>query len=93
MTEVTKKWFEVMKKFPRPSFVKTVVEAVKTPWDKEGQVTIQIFEIQEGKYEEQMNLWKKRFTEFRGIEGIWFKIETLMTFEEAFALLGIVPPK
>jgi hypothetical protein len=92
-TEVTKKYFEVMKKFPAASFAKMVVNAVKTSWDKEGVVAMEIAEIEKGKYEEEMNLIMKRMNELTGIEGVRYRVETLITFEQAFALMGVVPPK
>jgi hypothetical protein len=90
--EVTKKYFEVMKKFPHASFEKPLVDAQKMH-DKEGGVVISIFAVDKGKYEESLNLNYKRFLEFYGIEGFNYKVETLMTLEESFALQGIVPPK
>jgi predicted transcriptional regulator len=90
-TEVTKKYFEVMKKFPLASFEKALVSAVKP--DKEGVQIIGIAEIGKEKYEEAFNLNYKRMVEFHSIEGCEYKIETLVTFEESFALRGIVPPK
>jgi hypothetical protein len=90
-TEVTKKYFEVMKKFPEASFEKSLVSAVKH--DKKGIEIIGIAEIGKGKYEEAFNLNYKRLVEFNSIEGCEYKIDNLMTFEENFALRGIVPPK
>jgi hypothetical protein len=92
MAEVTKKYFEVMKKFPFASFEKPLVNAIKMH-DKEGSVIIMIVAVDKGKYEESLNLIFKRFLECYGIEGLNYKVETLMTFEENFALRGIVPPK
>jgi predicted transcriptional regulator len=90
-TEVSKKYFEIMKKFPAASFEKALVSAVKH--DKKGVEIIGIAEIRKGKYEEAYNLNYKRMVEFHSIEGCEYKIETLLTFEESWALRGVVPPK
>lgn len=70
--EVTKKYFEVMKKFPSASFEKPLVAATKH--DKEGISIIAIAEIEKGKYEEAFNRNYKRMLEFNSIEGWNYKI-------------------
>jgi len=89
--EVSKKYFEVMKKYPAASFEKALASAVKH--DEKGVLIIGIAEIGKGKYEEAYNLNYKRMIEFHSIEGCEYKIETLLSFEESWALRGIAPPK
>ena len=89
--EVTKKYAEVMKKNPKASFEKPLVNALKH--EKEGMVAIGIAEVEKGKLEEELNLAHTRMLEFDSIEGFNYKIEALMTFQEDFALRGVVPLK
>jgi hypothetical protein len=89
--EVAKKYVEVFKKFPVKSFEKMLVSATRS--DKDGQVGIIIHEVEKGKLEEAYNLVAKRMLEFCSIKGYRHKIETFWTAEEAFAMLGLTPPK
>jgi len=89
--ELLKKNLEVVPKYPpNPSLGETVVSATKA--DGQGIVSLSIYEVKKGKFEEAMDLWVKGQMEFRNIEGYEFSIETWVTAAEAFAAIGMTPP-
>ncbi len=53
---------------------------------------IWIEEIEEGKLEEALGLVTKRMVEYFGIEGYKYKLETLMTLEDAMPMMGLAMP-
>ncbi len=89
-TETAKKFLEVTEKFPQESFEKSWLAGVKS--DECGIKTVWLTEIERGKLEEALNLAGRRLAEYFGIEGYRFKIETLMTFEDAMPLIGLEMP-
>ena len=89
-TEAAKKFLEVMKKFPQQSFEKKWLGGVKS--DEDGIKTVWLTEIERGKLEEAFSLTAKRETEYLGIDGFGFKIEILVTFEDAMPLIGLEMP-
>ena len=89
-TEAAKKFLEVMEKFPQESFEKSWLAGVKS--DEVGIMTVWLTEIERGKLEEAFNLASRREAEYLGIEGYRFKMETLMTFEDAMPLVGLEMP-
>ena len=89
-TEAAKKFLEVTEKFPQESFEKSWLAGVKG--DEDGIKTVWLTEIERGKLEEALNLVSRRLAEYLGIEGYRFKIETLMTFEDAMPLVGLEMP-
>jgi len=89
-TEAAKKFLEVMEKFPQESFEKSWLAGVKS--DEVGIMTVWVTEIERGKLEEALNLTSRREAEYLGIEGYRFKMETLMTFEDAMPLVGLEMP-
>jgi len=89
-TEAAKKFLEVMEKFPQESFEKSWLAGVKS--DEVGIMTVWLTEIERGKLEEALNLTSRREAEYLGIEGYRFKMETLMTFEDAMPLVGLEMP-
>lgn len=89
-TEAAKKFLEVMEKFPQESFEKSWLAGVKS--DEVGIMTVWLTEIERGKLEDALNLTSRREAEYLGIEGYRFKMETLMTFEDAMPLVGLEMP-
>jgi hypothetical protein len=89
-TEAAKKFLEVMEKFPQESFEKSWLAGVKS--DEVGIMTVWLTEIERGKLEEALNLTSRREAEYLDIEGYRFKMETLMTFEDAMPLVGLEMP-
>jgi len=89
-TEAAKKFLEVMEKFPQESFEKSWLAGVKS--DEVGIKTVWLTEIERGKLEEALNLASRREAEYLGIDGYRFKMETLMTFEDAMPLVGLEMP-
>ena len=89
--EVAKKFLEGMQKFPQESFEKPLVLAGVSSV-KDGIRGITITEVEKGKYEEALSLEAKRLVEYMSIEGYKFKMETLMTIEEAMPLVGLEMP-
>ncbi len=89
-TQAAKKFLEVMKKFPQQSFEKKWLGGVKS--DEDGIKSVWLTEVEKGKLEEAFNLTAKREAEYLGIEGYKFKVETLMTFEDAMPLIGLEMP-
>ena len=88
--EVAKKFLEVLQKFPQESFEKSWLAGVKS--DEDGVKTVTLTEIERGKLEEAMILTARREAEYIGIEGYGFKMETLMTFEDALPIIGLEMP-
>jgi hypothetical protein len=80
------KYNEAMQKFPLKSFEKPLVTGANKS-DKDGIEVINIGEVPQGKFEEAANLAVKRMLMFYGIEGVRYKIEPLMTMEEAMQML------
>jgi len=89
-TEAAKKFLEVMEKFPQESFEKSWLAGVKS--DEVGIMTVWLTEIERGKLEEALNLTSRREAEYLDVEGYRFKMETLMTFEDAMPLVGLEMP-
>jgi len=89
-TEAAKKFLEVMKKFPQESFEKSWLAGIKS--DEDGIKTVWLTEIERGKLEEALKLNARREAEYLGIEGYGFKMETLMTFEDAMPMIGLEMP-
>ena len=88
--EVAKKFLEVMEKYPQESFEKSWLAGVKS--DEDGIKSVWLTEIERGKLEEALILTAKREAEYFGIEGYGFKMETLMTFEDAMPIIGLEAP-
>ena len=91
VTEVAKKFIEVMGKYPQESFEKPLVVAAASTC-KDGIKAINITEVEKGKYEEALSLTAKRNVEYFGIEGYKLQIETLLSVEEALPLVGLEMP-
>ena len=90
VTEVAAKFLEGIKKYPQASYEKVLVSAVSST--KKGLRTIWIEEIEEGKLEDGLKLVTTRLVEYFGIEGYKYKLETLMTLEEAMPMIGLAIP-
>ena len=59
---------------------------------KSGTKVIIVFEVAKGKFEELAERTAKMLREFRHIGGYRYKIETLMSQEEALRIAGIPMP-
>ena len=88
--EAAKKFLEVMEKYPQESFEKSWLAGVKS--DEDGIKSVWLTEIERGKLEEALNLTAKREAEYLSIEGYRFKMETLITYEDAMPLIGLEMP-
>ena len=88
--DAAKKFLEVMEKYPQESFEKNWLAGVKS--DEDGIKTVWLTEIERGKLEEALILTAKREAEYIGIEGYGFKMETLMSFEDAMPIIGLEAP-
>ena len=88
--EAAKKFLEVMEKYPQESFEKSWLAGIKS--DEDGIKSVWLTEIEKGKLEEALILTAKREAEYMGIEGYGFKMETLMSFEDAMPIIGLEAP-
>ena len=74
---------------PLPSFVKLTVYLTSTELGIKGY---SLFEIEDGKLAEGIREVIKRQVAFHKIVGYKWKVETLLTAEEALPLVGLAPP-
>jgi hypothetical protein len=88
--EVAAKFLEGTRKYPQASYEKVLVSAVSST--KKGLRTIWITEIEEGKLDDGLKIVTKRLVEYFGIEGYTYKLETLMTLQEAMPMIGLAMP-
>ena len=89
--EVVKKYLEVLPKYPPdPSLGETVAAATNAT--EQGIISLTVYEVKEGKFEEAMNRWMTGAAEYRNIEGLEYSIETWATAVEAFGSIGKTPP-
>jgi len=90
--EVTRAYIEAMKKYPPKPFEKVLVRSAIRQ-DKDGVIVLNVIDVEKGKFEEAYNHWVKVFLEFGNIEGYRHRIEAFLTEQEAFAIIGMTPPK
>ncbi|MHA2036731.1 MAG: hypothetical protein ACW98X_09880 [Promethearchaeota archaeon] len=89
--EVLKKNLEVVSKFPPdPSLGEAVVTA--TSANDKGIISLNIFEVKEGKFDEASALVLRIVTEYRNIVGLEYTLEVWATAPEAMASLGLPLP-
>ena len=90
--EVLKKFLVVDQKFPMPDYEKEIVRMAV--WvDEDGIKIISIAEVEKGKLQEALNHTHKVASEYWGIEGFRYKVQTLFSGTEAFAVIGRTLPK
>ena len=86
-----KKHLEVLPKFPLdPSLGDLVAGATKA--DDRGVVSLNIYEVKEGKFDDMSKYLMKLATEYRNIEGLEYTIEVWATAVEAMESLGMTLP-
>lgn len=88
-----KKYLEVMKKYPTDKSSEKTILLIGASATEVGMRVISITEAKKGKFEEAMKLETKRMLEFSSIEGISYKIETLLSGTEAMSMLGLTMPE
>ncbi|NVM28933.1 MAG: hypothetical protein HWN65_08815 [Candidatus Helarchaeota archaeon] len=87
-SEVEKIAFANVPKYPpRPELGEMVVPTMVTA-DINGIKAMSVFKAKKGKYDEVMAIAGKQLSEFWGIEGLRYTLETLYTAEEAWAVVG-----
>ena len=74
---------------PLPSFVKFTVYVCSTELGIKGYV---LYEIEDAKLAEGLREVVKRHVTYQNIAGYRWKVETLLTAEEALPLVGLAPP-
>lgn len=90
--EVAKVYMEELQKYrPDRSLGKSLATAIKSS-DK-GIVSIEIFEVKEGKLEESLKHYHKVQIMYHNIEGFKYEVEVWRTPVEAMELLGMKPPE
>ena len=94
MTYPLDKVTEVGKTFtklpPRPPFINRVgLYVISTEL---GIKAYGLYEIEDEKLAEGLRETVKRLSNYKDIVGFRFKIETLLTAEEAMSLVGLAPP-
>lgn len=86
--EVGLKYLEVTQKIPYESYEEPVIFGASKSV-KDGMRIISIIKIKKGMFDKAYNNNVKRMLEFVDIEGLQYIIETLLTFDETMALLGL----
>ena len=90
--EILKNFLVVDQKFPPPDYVKEIVRLAV--WvDEDGIKIIGIVEVEKGKLDEALSHTHKVMSEYWGIEGLRYKVQTLLSGTEAFAIIGRKLPK
>ncbi|MFX1238494.1 MAG: hypothetical protein ACFFAS_11095 [Promethearchaeota archaeon] len=86
------KYLDVMREHEAESFEKKVLPlgVVST---KHGTKVVSIVKIKKGCYEKAISLVMKRLLGLSSVEGLHYKIETLLAGEEALSLVGLGIPK
>lgn len=90
--EVAEVYMEELKKYrPDRSLGKSLTTIIKP--NANGIVSLEIFEVKEGKLEEALNHYHSVQIMYHNIEGFKYEIEVWRTSVEAMALLGMKPPE
>ena len=91
--EVGEKYLEALKKYPPDENlgIEVVPAAVKSTL--EGNISLGITEVKEGKLEEAFIRMGKFMSVFRGIEGFSTSIEVYYNATEAMANIGMTIPE
>lgn len=91
--EAGRKYIDVINQLPSKSFEKAILPLGVTS-TKKGTKTISLIKVEEGSYEQALNLVTKRMLNLSELEGrITYEIETLMSGEEAMSIIGLGMPK
>ena len=91
-TDIAKKAFEAVKKFPVDETLGTQL-ASGLVGDRKGIKSITITSVKEGKLEEALNLTGEILRFYAEIEGVTYKTDIMTTPEEAYATVGMKPPE
>ncbi|MBN1800615.1 MAG: hypothetical protein JW891_03865 [Candidatus Lokiarchaeota archaeon] len=86
------KYIEVMREHESKPFEKGVLP-LGVVSAKKGTKVLSIVKIKEGRYEEAIKLITKRLLGLSSVEGLHYKIETMLDGEEALSLIGLGIPK
>ena len=91
--EVGEKYLEALKKYPPDENlgIEVVPAAVKTTLD--GNISLGITEVKEGKLEEAYIRMGKFMSVFRGVEGLSTSIDVYYSAIEAMANVGLTIPE
>lgn len=88
---VGEKYLEIMRKYPGEVFEKAVLP-LGVISSQEGTKVYSIVKINEGQYENAIHRITKRLIQISQIEGVKYKIETLLSGDEALSLIGLSIP-
>jgi hypothetical protein len=86
------KYVEALKKYPLDESLGTDVVPSAVKLTLEGNKSIRIVEVKEGKLEEALTQISRSITVFRGIEGFRPSIDIYYTVAEAMAIAGAEMP-
>ena len=90
--ETAKVYMEELKTHrPDRALGKSLATVIKS--DKNGIVSLEIFEVKEGKLEDALTHYHDVQIMYHNIEGFRYEIEVWRTTVEAMALLGMKPPE
>ena len=90
--EIAKVYMEELKKYrPDRSLGKSLATAIRSY--ECAIMSIEIFDVKEGKLEESINHYQNVQVMYHKIEGFKYVIEIWRTAVEAMALLGMKPPE
>ena len=90
--EVAKVYMEELKKYPPDrSLGKSLSTAIRPT--ENGIVSIETFQVKEGKLEETLNHYQNVQVMYHNIEGFKYEINVWRTAVEAMAMLGLKIPE
>ncbi|MGC1403901.1 MAG: hypothetical protein WA974_13355 [Thermodesulfobacteriota bacterium] len=92
VSEVTKMYLEAISKYPPDENVGTQLVPAAVKRTLQGIQTKAIVEAKKGKLEEAYIYTAKMMAMFNSIQGFEYEIETCLTIEEAFGVIGISLP-
>ncbi len=90
--EIAKKGYDAAKKFPADESLLTLL-VQGFMGDKIGTKSISIWNIKEGKLEDALTRIMDEMRFYAEVEGFTYKLDLMVTVEEAWATVGMTPPE
>ena len=90
--DIAKKAIEALKKFPADESI-AIQLAQGLASDRQGFKSITISEVKEGKLEEALDRANEIVDFYTEIEGVTYKMDLMVTPQEAYARIGMKPPE
>ena len=85
---ISKRYLEVLQKYPTPSYIKRLVPAANSS-GKDGVENINVDEVKEADVGKAITYLTTAMVEFRDIEGFRYEIRIFLTVIEGLKLVGM----